>query len=80
MTAELINLADFRRQKEERTDNNNNTQDDATLPEFLQGGIEDGEEWFLTNTETGRRARFINADELEEVEEAKVLDLFNLED
>lgn len=59
---------------------NNNTQDDAALPEFLQGGIIEGEEWFLTNTETGKRARFISADEIEEVEEAKVLDFFKPKD
>ena len=71
---DVINLADIRRQKEERI--NTKAQDEAALPEFIQGGIESSEDcnWFLTNLETGKRARFIDAFEIEEVEEATILD------
>lgn len=75
---DIIDLGVCRFQKEERTDNNN-TQGDATLPEFLQGGIDEDFEFVLTNTETGRRAHLIGVDEIEEIEEAKVLDLFKPE-
>lgn len=66
----------------EKEEENNNTQDDAALPEFLQGGIESSEDcnWFLTNLETGKRARFIDAFEIEEVEEATILDFKKPED
>lgn len=74
---DIIDLGKLLSQNKE--EKNNNTQDDTTLPEFLQGGI-DGEEWFLTSCETGRRVRFISDDEIEEVEEAKILDFKKPED
>ena len=55
-------------------------QDDATLPEFLQGGISDEEPFFLVNTETGKRARLVDLFEIEEVEEATILDFKKPED
>ena len=75
---DVIDLANIRRQKkEERVENN--TQGDAALPEFLQGGI-DEEPFFLVSTETGKRARFISEFEIEEIEEAKILDFEKPED
>lgn len=66
---DIIDL-DACRQKEQEKN-----QDDAASLGFIQGGIESEDcEWFLTNVETGKRARFIDTFEIEEVEEAKILD------
>ena len=72
---DIFDLGKLLSQNEKEEKNNNNTQDDTALPEFLQGGISSEDcEWFLTNCETGKRARFTDTFEIEEVEEATILD------
>ena len=70
---DIIDLGKLLSQNESEEENNN-AQDDSALPEFLQGGIEEGEGFFLTNCETGKRARLTDLFEIEEVEEAVILD------
>lgn len=61
MTAEIINLADFRRQNEVREDEN--TRDDAGKPEFIQG-FEEGFSFKFINPETGEEVSIDDRPEL----------------
>jgi hypothetical protein len=74
---DIIDLGKLLSQK--KNEEKNKAQGDATLPEFLQGGV-DEEPFFLVNKETGKRARLVDLFEIEEVEEAVILDFNKPED